>query len=287
MSELIFGTDVSPVTDTDPLAAAQHAERLGYDFISSSDHPHGSHPTYDTPTMLTWIAAHTSRITVASRVLGVPFRRPAVMAKAAASLDLLSGGRFVLGLGAGYLDPEIRALGGPVPSARDKVDGLADAIHIIRGAWTTSRFSHQGRIYGAHELEMEPKPARAIPIWLGTFGPRALAVTGRSADGWIPSLGHAPPSQIPAMRKHIDAAAESAGRSPDAIRGIYNVAVRIDPDAQPQPDIITGPVNDVLDQLRRFIDLGFTGLNFIPVGSDRADQLERLAGDVMPILRTS
>src|SRR5580698_3991293 len=144
---LIFGVNVpsSAAPGDDPAALAQAAERLGYDFISTADHPCGPDPSYETATMLTWIAARTSRIKVASRVLAVPFRRPAIVAKLAASLDLLSGGRFILGLGAGYDDAEITALGGPALSPAEKVDGLAEAIQVIRGGWTQPGFTQHGR----------------------------------------------------------------------------------------------------------------------------------------------
>src|SRR5215469_9700050 len=124
MTELTFGVGVptSAAPGEDPVGMAQEAERLGYDFVSAADHPTGGNPSYETTVMLTWIAAQTSRIKVASRVLAVPFRRPAMVAKLAASLDLLSGGRFILGLGAGYSDEEITAVGGPVLSPAEKID---------------------------------------------------------------------------------------------------------------------------------------------------------------------
>src|SRR5260221_9397941 len=242
MTELSLGVGVptSAAPGDDPAVIAQEAERLGYDFVSAADHPCGTEPSYETTTMLTWIAAHTSRIKVASRVLAVPFRSPAMVAKLAASLDLLSGGRFILGLGGGYSDQEIAALGGPVLSPAEKIGGLAEAIQVIRGAWTHSGYTQHGRHHSVRDLEMEPKPTRPIPVWLGTFGPRALAVTGRLADGWIPSLGYMPVEEIPAMRRRIDAAAEAAGRRPDEIPGILNLSIRIDPDAEPQPDAVTG-----------------------------------------------
>lgn len=289
MAKLIFGVDVSTsaAAGDNPVAAAQDAERLGYDFVSASDHPCGSHPSYETPTLLTWIAAHTSRITVATRVLGVPFRRPAMVAKMAASLDLLSGGRFILGLGAGHADTEIDALGGPVPSARAKIDGLAEAVQIIRGAWTMPGYRLLGQHHSAHDLDMQPRPARRIPVWLGTFGPRALAVTGTLADGWIPSLGFAPPEQIPAMRHRIDAAADAAGRDTADIRGIYNVGVRLDPAASPQPGFLTGSPAQVIDQLHHYLELGFTGVNFCPTGPGRTDQVVRIAEEILPAMRTA
>src|SRR5215470_8876881 len=284
MTDLIFGVGVptSAAPGDDPVGFAQEAERLGYDFVSAADHPCGGNPSYETTTMLTWIAAHTGRIKVASRVLGVPFRRPAMVAKLAASLDLLSGGRLILGLGAGYSDEEITALGGPALSPGGKVDGLAEAIQVIRGAWTDSGYTQHGRQHSVRDLEMEPKPARPIPVWLGTFGPRALAVTGALADGWIPSLGYMPTEQIPAMRQRIDAAAQAAGRRPDDIRGILNLSIRIDPAAQPRPDTVTGSAPQVASQLRDLLGLGFTGFNFILSGPGRIASMQQIAHDVLP-----
>lgn len=289
MTELSFGVSVpaSAAPGDDPVGFAQEAEQLGYDFVSTADHPCGSDPSYETTTMLTWIAAHTSRIKVASKVLAVPFRRPAMVAKLAASLDLLSGGRFILGLGGGYSDQEIAALGGPAISPAGKIDGLAEAIQVIRGAWTQSGYTQHGRHHSVRGLEMEPKPARPIPVWLGTFGPRALAVTGRLADGWIPSLGYMPVEEIPAMRRRIDAAAEAAGRRPDEIRGILNLSIRIDPDAEPQPDMVTGSSRQVVSQLRDLLGLGFTGFNFIVNGPGPIANMQQIAEEVLPVLRST
>src|ERR1700761_7772544 len=223
-TELICGLNLSSSAGpgADPVGLAREAEGFGFDFVSAADHPCGRDPSYETATLLTWIAAHTSRIKIASRVLAVPFRRPAMVAKLAASLDLLSGGRFILGLGAGYSDEEIAAVGGPALSPAEKIDGLAEAIQIIRAAWTQSGYTQPGRQHSALDLEMEPRPAQPIPIWLGTFGPRALAVTGRLADGWIPSLGYRPVEEFTVMRRRIDVAAEAVGRRPEGIRSILN-----------------------------------------------------------------
>jgi alkanesulfonate monooxygenase SsuD/methylene tetrahydromethanopterin reductase-like flavin-dependent oxidoreductase (luciferase family) len=289
MTELIFGVGVpaSAGLGDDPVGFAQEAERLGYDFVSAADHPCGSNPSYETTTMLTWIAAHTSRIKVASRVLAVPFRRPAMVAKLAASLDLLSGGRFILGLGGGYSDQEISALGAPVLSPAEKVDGLAEAIQVIRGAWTRAGYTQDGCHHSVRDLEMEPKPIRPVPVWLGTFGPRALTVTGRLADGWIPSLVYMPVDEIPAMRRRIDTAAEAAGRRPDQIRGILNVSIRVDPDVQPQPDAVTGSAKQVVSQLQGLLGLGFTGFSFIVQGPGQITNMQQIAEEVLPVLRST
>ncbi len=287
MTDLMFGVGVPAAPGADPVALAQEAERLGFDFVSLPDHPCGPDPSYEATVLMTWIAARTSRIKVASRVLAVPFRRPAMLAKLAASLDLLSGGRLILGLGGGYSDPEITALGSPALTPAEKVDGLAEAIQVIRGAWTQPGYSQDGRHHTVRNLEMEPRPARQIPVWTGAFGPRSLAVTGRLADGWIPSLGYMRTEDIPAMRHRIDAAAEAAGRPPRDIRGILNLGIRIDLGASPQPGLVAGPVTRVLGQLHDLLDLGFNGLSFLPAGPDRKADMRQIAEEIIPVLRSA
>jgi alkanesulfonate monooxygenase SsuD/methylene tetrahydromethanopterin reductase-like flavin-dependent oxidoreductase (luciferase family) len=287
VTELLFGLDVSPsaAEGSDPVANARHAEALGFDFVSMNDHLHGPDPRNEAWTALTWIAAGTSRIRVAPRVLGIPYRPPAVVAKMAETLDRLSGGRLILGLGAGASDEEFQALGLEVRPPGEKIDGLHEAITIIRGAWSPGRFSFQGTIYRTDGAELEPKPARPIPIWLGTFGDRALSLTGRVADGWIPSLGFAPPERIPAMRDRVLSGARSAGREPDEMSFVYNVVIRVDERGDPDPSVVAGPPGAIAERLVGFLELGFTGFNFIPAGPDPRDQVERLAAEVIPDVR--
>jgi alkanesulfonate monooxygenase SsuD/methylene tetrahydromethanopterin reductase-like flavin-dependent oxidoreductase (luciferase family) len=278
-----LGISTSAAPDADPVAEAVRAEQLGFDFVSTSDHPVGGEPSYETLTMLTWVAARTSRIAVATRVLGVPFRRPAMVAKSAESLHRLSGGRLILGLGGGHVDPEIAALGGPALTPRDKVDGLADAISIMRGAWAGTVFNHRGAKYGVEGLQLSPRPETAIPIWLGTYGPRALAVTGRLADGWIPSLGYAPPAQVPAMLDRIRTAAVDAGRAPDAVSAIYNVSVDLHVRAGADPEVVSGSAADVAEQLLALTELGFSGFNLIA----QPAQVRALGEELLPALRAA
>jgi probable F420-dependent oxidoreductase len=276
------GIDVPASTTVDPVAAARAAEELGYDFVSTSDHPSGTDPSNETWTMLAWMAAHTTRIGVMPRVLGVPYRNPGMVAKMAETLDRLAGGRLILGLGGGASDEEFRAFGIPVPSPRDKVDGLAEAIEVVRGLWTAPAFTYTGRVHHVTEAPLEPKPARRIPIWVGTFGPRALAVTGRLADGWMPSLGYAPLDRLPEMRDRVAAAAERAGRDPDDITRALNVEVRV---GAGRPGVVCGEPERIAEQLRALTGLGFTVLNLKPSGPGRQEQVERLALEVLPLLR--
>jgi alkanesulfonate monooxygenase SsuD/methylene tetrahydromethanopterin reductase-like flavin-dependent oxidoreductase (luciferase family) len=285
-----------------PVADAVTAEALGYDFVSAFDHPVAdaaiaravgyvvmpavshplrTYPTYETLTLLTWIAARTTRIGVIPRVLGVPFRRPALVAKAAESLQRLSRGRLILGLGAGYRDAEIRAAGGPGLTPRAKVDGLEEAIAIVRAAWTQPVVSYHGAVYSVDDLDLEPKPAGPIPIWLGALGPRGLALTGRLADGWIPFLRFAGPDRIPDLLDRIRTASVAAGRPADAVRAVYSVPVRLDPKAHSTTDVIAGSAADIVEQLHGFTELGFTGFDLMP----SRDQMRALAEDVVPAVR--
>jgi alkanesulfonate monooxygenase SsuD/methylene tetrahydromethanopterin reductase-like flavin-dependent oxidoreductase (luciferase family) len=304
MNSLLVGVGISDRAGPgdDPVADAVAAEALGYDFVSAFDHPvadaataqavgydpvpalgrlAGTYPTYETQTLLTWIAARTNRIGIVPRVLGVPFRRPALVAKSAESLQRLSRGRLILGLGAGYSDAEVRAAGGPDLTRRAKMDGLEDAIAIARAAWTQRGVSYHGGVYSVEDLDLEPKPAWPIPIWLGAVGPRGLALTGRVADGWIPFLRFAGPDRIPELLDRIRAASLAAGRPADAVRAVYSVPVRLDPRARSTAGVVAGSAADVIEQLHGFTELGFTGFDLMP----GRDQIRAIAEDVVPALR--
>lgn len=289
MKQLQLGVDIPTFAgpESDPVAAARQAEELGFDFVSASDHPEGTQPTHEAWTMLTWIAAATSKIKVASRVLGVPYRPPAMVAKMAATLDRLSNGRLILGLGGGYSDSEFRAFGLRVPTPKEKVEGLEEAIRIVRGLWSEPGFTFEGRHFNVVAADLEPKPTHRIPIWVGTYGPRALAVTGRVADGWIPSFDLALPEKVPEMRDRIGAAARQTGRDPEEIAFVYNIEVRIDARTSSDPGTISGSPEEVVDRLTSLIPLGLSAINFKPVGQDRHEQVERLGLEVLPVLRAA
>ena len=287
MGELLIGLGVStsPSSNVDPIAEARAAEALGFDYVSASDHLHGATPTYEPWTLLTAIAAATTRIRVLTRVLAVPYRHPAVLAKMAETLDRLSDGRLMLGLGGGFIDDEFRALGLPVPTNRDRVDGVAEAIAIARAVWTEPVATFEGRLYRIDGAVVEPKPEHRIPIWLGMYKPRGLALTGREADGWIPSLGFAPPTVVAGLWQQVQAAAREAGRDPSEITAAYNLLVRVGEEMPGQATTVAGPAEAVVRQLVGFTKLGFTSFNLVPAGDDRLEQIERLGREVLPELR--
>jgi alkanesulfonate monooxygenase SsuD/methylene tetrahydromethanopterin reductase-like flavin-dependent oxidoreductase (luciferase family) len=209
---------------------ASLADAVGFDIIGVQDHPY-QRRFYDTWTLLTAIAVGTTRITVFPDVANLPLRPPAVLAKAAASLDLLSGGRIELGLGAGGFWEAIKAMGGPVRTPAESVSALEEAIQVIRLMWSGGRgLRFDGKFYKLSGVNAGPVPAHPIGIWLGAYKPRMLALVGRLADGWVPSLGVMKPSDMADANARIDEAAVAAGREPGAIRRVLNVGDGLSPE---------------------------------------------------------
>ena len=227
--ELRFGVFITPLNDPPRHAVdlAVHAERVGIDLVTFQDHPYQPR-FHDTLTLLAWTAAVTERVRLASLVHSLPLRPPAVLARAAASLDHLSGGRFELGLGAGTFWDAVEAMGGPRRSPGESLDALDDAIDVIRGIWdtsTTERLEAGGDHYRISGAKRGPAPAHDMEIWVGAYGPRMMDLIGRKADGWVPSIGRISPEALADRTRRIDQAAERAGRSPADIRRIANLGL--------------------------------------------------------------
>ena len=224
--ELQFGIFVVPDASAPELVLelSSLAEVLGLDLVTIQDHPYQAR-FLDTWTLLSVIAARTSTIRVAPNVANLPLRQPVVLARSVASLDILSGGRVELGLGAGAFWDAIEAVGGPRRTPGESVDALAEAIEVIRAVWDTGERSIRldGRFYPVSGAHPGPAPAHRPEIWLGAYKPRMLALTGARADGWLPSMGYAEPDALPRMSAAIDRAAAEAGRSPVAVRRMYNL----------------------------------------------------------------
>ena len=224
---LEFGYFLIPDAD-DPagvLETARLADGLGYDLIGVQDHPY--QPRHlDTSSLLAAILAQTEAVRVFADVGNLPLRPPAVLAKAAATLDLLSGGRFELGIGAGgYLDAA-QAMGAPARTPAESLEALEEAVALIRAIWSGERrgIRFDGSYYQLAGVHPGPAPAHPIQVWIGANRPRALALTGRVADGWVsPLMSYKPPREAAQANLAIDRAAREAGRDPRAIRRIYNV----------------------------------------------------------------
>jgi alkanesulfonate monooxygenase SsuD/methylene tetrahydromethanopterin reductase-like flavin-dependent oxidoreductase (luciferase family) len=162
-------------------------ERLPEQFTTVwiSDHlQFGNQPRREGWTLLTYLAAAYPRFRYGHLVLSQSFRNPALLAKMGATLQEISGGRFILGIGAGWHEEEYRSYGFPYPSGGVRVTQMAEAIEVIRAMWTDSPATYHGTYYQIEEAYCEPRPNPPIPIMVGTNGPKALAVTARLADWW-------------------------------------------------------------------------------------------------------
>jgi alkanesulfonate monooxygenase SsuD/methylene tetrahydromethanopterin reductase-like flavin-dependent oxidoreductase (luciferase family) len=271
--QLRFGAFLTPVS-ADPervVGLALHAEAVGFDLVTFQDHPYQP-ALLDAWTLLAYVAGRTSRIRLAPNVLNLPLRPPAVVARAAAALDLLSGGRFDLALGAGGFGDAVAAMGGPRRSPGDAVRALREAIGLIRELWDTETrggVRSAGDFYAVAGAKRGPRSAHPIEIWLGAYKPRMLRLVGSHADGWVPSMGYLPPSGLAAATRIVDDAAEQSGRRPADIRRLYNLDGDVD-----DPGLLT--------------ELALEhGIDTFILGSDDADTLSRFAAEVAPATRAA
>ncbi|MFJ8114133.1 LLM class flavin-dependent oxidoreductase [Streptomyces sp. NPDC096132] len=281
---VLFGANVDPVWgDGDqPLRRALQAEREGLDLVTIQDHPYQK-AFHDTWTLMTFLAARTERVTFVPTVANLPLRPPAMLAKAAASLDLLSAGRLELGLGAGAFWEAIEAMGGPPRTKRESLEALSEAIDVIRAMWSGERSVRAGgayyRVAGVHS---GPAPSHPIGIWLGAYGPRMLELTGTKADGWMPSLGFLGPDRLGEAVARLDDAGARAGRDPGELRKVYNLNGLITPDSR---GAFRGPVDQWVDHILEIHrEHGMNGFAYWP-DEDHDRQLSVFAREVAPAAR--
>jgi alkanesulfonate monooxygenase SsuD/methylene tetrahydromethanopterin reductase-like flavin-dependent oxidoreductase (luciferase family) len=282
-----FGLFLIPEAATYPdlLRQVEAAERGGLDLIGIQDHPY-QRRFLDAFALIAGLLARTERLRFFPDVANLPLRPPPMLAKAAASLDVMSGGRFELGLGAGAFWEGIAAMGGPLRSPGESVAALEEAIEILRRTWSGERsVTFEGEHYTVRGFHPGPPPAHPIGIWLGAYKPRMLALTGRAADGWVPSLGSSSLETIAEMRRRVDDAATAAGRDPRAIRRVLNVGGTIaDGPARAR---LHGPPAHWIETLTGFVsELGFDAFVFWPE-DDVLRQVERFAAEVVPGVRES
>jgi alkanesulfonate monooxygenase SsuD/methylene tetrahydromethanopterin reductase-like flavin-dependent oxidoreductase (luciferase family) len=215
------------------LGHARLSDDAALDIVSIGDHPYFA-DRLDAYAALGFILGATSNITGAVIMTNLLSRPAPILARTITGLSTISGGRVVLGLGAGGMQAEIVALGVPRLSPAERIRALEEAITLVRAlSGGGDPVTFDGEFY--HVAELKPAAASTPPIWVGALGPRALAATGRHADGWIP--GHLADWRSPEVargRPVIDEAAASAGRDPADISTIYNVSGRISRDPLPQ-----------------------------------------------------
>ncbi|MET8824483.1 LLM class flavin-dependent oxidoreductase [Streptomyces sp. NPDC004610] len=281
-----FGIFPTPEAErvADIIALARYADgAAGLDFIGIQDHPY-QRRFLDTFALMAVILGRTERIRVFPDVANLPLRPPAVLAKAAASLDVLSEGRFELGLGAGGFRDAVTAMGGPARTPGEAAGALDEAVDIIRLMWSGERsLRYEGRHYRLAGVHPGPAPVHPMGIWLGVRGPRLLGVLGRKADGWCPSAPYATPDTIPDMQRRIDEGAAEAGRDPRDIRRLYNVFGSITDGPRTGP--FAGPPAMWVEDLTSLaVDHGMDTFVFGAQDDDPA-QHRRWAEEVVPAVR--
>ncbi|MEV4630009.1 LLM class flavin-dependent oxidoreductase [Micromonospora sp. NPDC049523] len=282
---ITFGLSLDPAVDKlgETRQLAKTAEAGGLDYLAIQDHPY--QPGFlDTWTLISHLAAETERITFFPDVADVQLRPPTMLAKAAASLSVLTHGRIVLGVGGGATADGIAAMGGVRRGGGETVSYTEESLQIMRRALagdTVRLVSDQHSVEGYRAGPVPPAP---VPLWLGSQKPKMLAVTGRSSDGWISPLNiYVRPDQVPSSQRLVDDAARRAGRDPAEVRRIYNVIGAIGPYAG-GPGLV-GEAALWIDTLASWtVDLGFDTFVFWPATAHRR-QLEIFAAEVVPGVR--
>jgi alkanesulfonate monooxygenase SsuD/methylene tetrahydromethanopterin reductase-like flavin-dependent oxidoreductase (luciferase family) len=278
-----FGLNVDPNADGLPAAAriAAIADTSGLEYAGIQDHPYN--PDFvDTLTQITWLAARTSRVHLFPNVANLPLRPPAMLAMQAATIDVLSSGRFELGLGAGAFHDGIAGLGGPRRTTSQARQALGEAIDVIRATWAGSPYSYEGEYYEVPRAVPGPKPAHDIGIWLGVAGPRAARLLGAKADGWSVSAIYVPPERARELGDIITDAAGEAGRDPERIVRLYNLMGSITPASR---DLLNGPAGQWIEFLATlYTDVGMNTFVFWPDG-DRERQSRIFAEEIVPAVR--
>jgi alkanesulfonate monooxygenase SsuD/methylene tetrahydromethanopterin reductase-like flavin-dependent oxidoreductase (luciferase family) len=294
VQEVVFGFGAHSGIDemTDLLRMAQQADRDGLDLFSLSDHPYIG-GRLDAYAAIGFILGRTERIAGLANVTNVPTRPAPMLARAVTSLSALSGGRIVLGMGAGGLWDRISAMGVPLLSPGDAVAAFEEAIVLVKllsGGGPPVTF--KGRHYQVDQIE--PAPVAAPPVWTGSVGRKSLAATGRVADGWIP--GHAADwlsERYRTSRQVIDEAAAAVGRDPGEIRTVFNFPGRITDRALPATRDrdgrwIGGSVGQWVEELTgAVLEHGASGFTLFSAGHDAPDLvfLGRWAAEIVPAVR--
>ncbi|HJW21215.1 MAG TPA: LLM class flavin-dependent oxidoreductase [Candidatus Limnocylindrales bacterium] len=274
----------------DILAMARTAETIGLDAVWVSDHlgfgdPDGEwHGAWESWTLLSALAASTSRARLGTYVTAAPLRNPALLAKMAETLDEVSGGRVVLGLGAGWNEPEYRAFG---VAFDHRFDRFEDALRIITSLLRTGRADYDGPYAQARGARLEPRGPRpsGLPVMVGAAGPRMLRLAAELADEW--NAGMRTPDELRPLVAAVDEACAAVGREPATLTRSAEVLVRTVADDAPGPAgaagarppgerELRGTPEAIAAALRRYADLGMSHLQ-VQLRPDTPAAVEALA----------
>ncbi len=268
---------------SDLLAMARTAEALGFDSLWVSDHLlyryEGKEPqgVWECWSLLAALAAATERVELGPLVSCTSFRNPALLAKIADTIDEVSGGRLILGLGAGWHEPEYATFDYPFDH---RVGRFAEALTIIAGLLRDGRVDLQGDYYQVRDCELRPRGPRpqGPPIMIGSTGPRMLRLAARHADLWN-AWGRHDPSAIPELRAKVDAACAEVGRAPATLGRTVSVLIDLPDRAgrpRERPPFLTGTPDEMADALRGLAREGISHVQIL-LDPNTAAGIEALA----------
>ena len=251
------------------VAVAQKAEALGFDSVWVSDHivvPHSAVPRFgevffEPITTLAFVAGKTRRIRLGTSVIILPYRNPLFMAKALATIDVLSGGRLIVGAAVGWLAEEFQALGIPFRERGARSD---EALRVMQLLWTEAEPEFEGKFFRFAGIKAEPKPLQKPhpPIWIGGSSPAALKRAAEFADAWHPS--HRPIEDIAAGTAQFKALAKARGRDPNSLQVIARAPLRVITKGKaPEPrPLLVGTPEEIVKDIGKYKEAGVTGFMF-------------------------
>jgi probable F420-dependent oxidoreductase len=290
------------------MEAGQRAERLGYDSVWSADriiipweiktpYPYSKEgrfivppdrPFFEPLTCLAFLAGCTENITLGMSVMVLPYRHPLYWAKVATTIDQLSNGRLIMGVGVGWMNEEFSALGAPF-KARGPVSD--EQLQLLDQLWHEEHISFHGRYYNFDDIAFSPKPFQKarIPIWVGGEGKLAQRRAGIYGDAWFPYFVKITPNELASRFENVRRCARAAGRDADQMTFACCLPIELTSKEVPQePDYLKGSVAQVRDALQRFRAIGVRhiGLQFmVRHYPERQEQIERFAKEALPALR--
>lgn len=271
---------------------AMRAEELGFEFFLVSHHyvrptignagslTAKNHATLDTWSLLSYLAGKTGKIKLGSCVTPITLFNPFLLAKIASTVDVLSGGRVILGAGAGYEKREFEIYGTWDPEPRTRVSKVEESLTLMKRLWSEEKVDHKGRFFEASEVVNEPKPVQAmIPLWFGAMSPSMLKLTAKMGDVWIPSLPLG--ATLPFYEKKstmLKSFCNDAGRQVK-----LGLVGHIVSEGFQSPFETIGTLNSCVKRLEQYRSFGMEYLAsvFLPV-NDTLGLMERFAREIVP-----